>query len=818
MGRLQRLPLLLALLPALLCTLLLLHAAHADALSLAYDRNYGTAYVTILQSTADVPIEAQGYTRRQLELFQDRRVDAAEVYDFQAEQFLRGAAEELYWYPHYTATVVLAVRTDPRIPVHGWADLREGVTIAMPEQSPEREIFFLALTQGLSANRDTAFAHLAQMKAEGRLRFYAMHRGTWGILANAGANDVYVLFAHEAERLIRRGAQLRIVVPAEGTLTLTKGVLSRAPITFSETLPRELDAAGYPPLPPSAAAVHAMPPDFPQVLRTVNTRYHAQIMERPVFMPAEEHERFMVLVLMLPLTVIWGAYIYRRVLHHGARRAVVLLVAMLLLWELTRMVKILTFVHDSALERMLWYLFYVFRAGLSVALLWIAWSADEDAINRRMPPWLKAVFGLNLLLAALILCNDYHQQFFAFTWDNILQEWQEELAWGAYVYWTLWFGEILAALLLLLEKAKQQQVLRPMMMLPFVFFALFVVYSIAYQYVAWVQWPELTALTALFFLALLEICLHTGLMPSNRLHDAFFTHAQLAMRLVNAEGAPVFASALQWDETGRDTRTSRMEIHGGALLWQEDLRLLHERQRQLALACGALERSHTLLRAEHTIRRKLLALTLRRNLSEELEAILAAKRPLLRRFREELMETQDEEQIVRLIRRLNLLSSYLKKRCVLFLKGQEDGTVRSDELAMAVSETCTYLRPLGLHVGVEWAQTELLYTETALALFDAFAEFLTRAAAAGMEHIFCRFTDDTLTFLLEGADWIAPWAAAWQEEHGTAVTTEDRGYARTLTIRPTAAVGKGAGDQAAYPAEDARRTQDEERRDVPWND
>ena len=817
MGRLQRLPLLLALLPALLCALLL-HAAHADALSLAYDRNYGTAYVTILQSTADVPIEAQGYTRRQLELFQDRRVDAAEVYDFQAEQFLRGAAEELYWYPHYTATVVLAVRTDPRIPVHGWADLREGVTIAMPEQSPEREIFFLALAQGISANRDTAFAHLAQMKAEGRLRFYAMHRGTWGILANAGANDVYVLFAHEAERLIRRGARLRIVVPAEGTLTLTKGVLSRAPITFSETLPKELDAAGYPPLSPSAAAVHAMPPDFPHVLRTVNTRYHAQIMERPLFMPAEAHERFMVLVLMLPLTVIWGAYIYRRVLHHGARRAVVLLVAMLLLWELTRMAKILTFVHDSALERMLWYLFYVFRAGLSVALLWIAWSADEDAINRRMPPWLKAVFGLNLLLAALILCNDYHQQFFAFTWDNILQEWQEELAWGAYVYWTLWFGEVLAALLLLLEKAKQQQVLRPMMMLPFVFFALFVVYSIAYQYVAWVQWPELTALTALFFLALLEICLHTGLMPSNRLHEAFFTHAQLAMRLVNAEGAPVFASALQWDETGRDTRTSRMEIHGGALLWQEDLRLLHERQRQLALACGALERSHTLLRAEHTIRRKLLALTLRRNLSEELEAILAAKRPLLRRFREELMETQDEEQIVRLIRRLNLLSSYLKKRCVLFLKGQEDGTVRTDELAMAVSETCTYLRPLGLHVGVEWAQTDLLYTETALALFDAFAEFLTRAAAAGMEHIFCRFTDDTLTFLLEGADWIAPWAAAWQEEHGAAVTTEDRGYARTLTIRPTAAVGKGAGDKAAYTAEDACRTQDEGRRDVPWND
>ena len=123
MGRLQRLPLLLALLPALLCTLLL-HAAHADALSLAYDRNYGTAYVTILQSTADVPIEAQGYTRRQLELFQDRRVDAIEVYDFEAERYRRGTSEELYWYPDFTATIVFAVHKNAPMPIEDWGDLR----------------------------------------------------------------------------------------------------------------------------------------------------------------------------------------------------------------------------------------------------------------------------------------------------------------------------------------------------------------------------------------------------------------------------------------------------------------------------------------------------------------------------------------------------------------------------------------------------------------------------------------------------------------------------------------------------------------------
>ena len=807
MGHLRQLHLCAAGLFALLA--LLLYIPRADALTVAYDQNYGTAYVNVLRRASVEPLEAQGYARRLLELFQDRRADAVEVYDFQAEQFLRGAAEELYWYPHYTATVVLAVHTDAPTPVRRWADLSEDVTIVLPEWSPEREIFFLALVRGLSADVDTAFARLAQMRRDGRLRFYPTHRRMWGILANADRSDVYVLFDHEAEHLIRRGAPLQIVVPAEGTRSVTKGLLSRCPITFRETLPEELDAAGYPPLPPSGTAVHAMPPDFPHVLRAVNTHYHAQIMERPHLAPAEEYARFLILVLMLPLTVIWGACLHRRIRHHGARRAVLLLIAMLLLWELTRMAKILTFVHDSSLERMLWYLFYVFRAGLSVALLWIAWGSDEDVLERTMPPWLKTVFGINLLLAVLVLCNDLHHQFFYFTWDTEMMEWSEHLAWGTYVYWTIWFIEIFAALLLLLEKAKQQQVLRPAMTLPFLLFACFVTYSIAYQYVAWVRWPELTAVTALFFLLLGELCLRTGLMPSNRFHAAFFTNAQLAMRLVNAAGDIVFASAARWDAEGRDTHTARMELRGGAILWQEDLSLLHEQQRRLALTRDALRRSHELLRREHGIRKNLLSLTLRRALSDELEAILAAKRPLLRRFREQLMATEDKGEVTQLLRRLNLLSSYLKKRCVLFLKGQEDGRVRTDELAMAVSEICTYLRPLGLRVGVEWMQPESLRAQAALALFDAFAELLRCAAAEGTESVFCRFTEEYVSFLLEPAPWIAPWAAAWQEEHA-AVMTEDRGYALMLTVFPIAAGAEERDGSAA--AKDAR-----DRGAAPWN-
>ena len=795
-----------------------LSASHASALSLAYDRNYGAAYVNILQGAADVPLEPRGYARNLLDLFQDRRVDAVEIYDFQAERFRRGTSEMLYWYPHFTAAVVLAVWEDAPVSVTGWADLKEGVTIVLPDSSPEREIFFLALAQHIAPDTDASFAQLARMREMGTLRFYPVHRGVRGLFTEGGAHDVYVLFAHEAERLIRRGARLRMIEPQGGTLTCTKGILSRAPIGFSAQLPDDLAAAGYPPVSTDAAAADALPPDFTYALHRINARYYAEIMDRPLLAPREPHDRFTILVLTLVVTVVWGACIRRRLLNHGTRRAVLLLLAMLLLWELDRTVKILTFVHDAPLERLLWYLYYVFRGGLSVALLWIAWSSDEDVLDRTMPPWLRAVFAINLLIAVLILCNDLHHQFFYFTWSTETMEWSEHLSWGAYAYWTLWFSEIFAALLLLLEKAKAQQVLRPAMVLPFVLFALFMVYSIAYQYVEWVTWAELTAVTALFFLLLIELCLRTGLIPSNRFHQAFFTHSQLAMQLVNAKGTPVFTAAVSPRAPSRDVRTERMEVHGGALLWQEDLSLLHEQQRRLALTRDALRRAHLVLREEHTIRRNLLALTLRRKLSDELEAILAAKRPLLRSFREQLMATEDEAEVTLLIRRLNLLSSYLKKRCVLFLKGQEDDHIHADELSMAVSETCTYLRPLGLYVGVEWAQREALRAEAALSLFDFFAELLTRAAMEAASEVFCRFAGGAAFFLIEEADWIAPWTEDWQERHRVSITRRDHDYALALTVCPASAVSDAAHNAAQAAGDAAPSSQAEDKEERTWND
>ena len=218
-------------------------------------------------------------------------------------------------------------------------------------------------------------------------------------------------------------------------------------------------------------------------------------------------------------------------------------------------------------------------------------------------------------------------------------------------------------------------------------------------------------------------------------------------------------------------------------MWHEDLSRLHERQQQLALLRDALQRSHMLLRREHRIRKEHLTLTLKKQLSEELETILESKRPLLRHYRTQLMKITAPEKVTRLIRWLNLLSSYLKKRCVLFLKGQENGFIRADELSMAISEICSYLRLLDLRVGVDWALRSPVRTETALALFDFFAEFLAYGARQHTQDIFCRFHSDDapcVVFMMPQEEWIIPWTAAWHQ-HKMNIVQSDLGYALSVT-------------------------------------
>lgn len=466
--------------------------------------------------------------------------------------------------------------------------------------------------------------------------------------------------------------------------------------------------------------------------------------------------RHLAYAFMPAVTLLWGEALRARFLYRGARRAVRLLVAALLAWQSVRLLKyMLEPVPDAGdgLINAFWYLYYIFRAALPVALLWIAHVADRDAVARRMPPHLLALLLLNLVLAAAILTNDWHEQVFSFPQEREGGEWEEKLEWGAYAYWTIWFLEVFAALAILWVKAGLQKIWRPQMVLPVALCGLFLAYSIFYNFLPLVR-IDVTFTTTGFFLLLLELCLQTGLMPSNDEHESFFREASPGLMLL--------------DEKGRARLVSKAVPGGEA-----------ERKRILAQANRALARRRRYLEREAPKRRERAAQMMQDRLREEVESLLKGLRPYFREFREEILKTEGEAQ-KHAVYKLNLLATYTKKRCVLFLKSEESGRIALEDLEMASSEICSALRAFRLHAAIDWKMPDEMPAQTALLAFDALTTFLAEAARSrAAEDIYVTMAEARVTFLVEqqGA-WLARWQALWHEGHAASqIAVKDLGYA-----------------------------------------
>lgn len=170
-------------------------------------------------------------------------------------------------------------------------------------------------------------------------------------------------------------------------------------------------------------------------------------------------------------------------------------------------------------------------------------------------------------------------------------------------------------------------------------------------------------------------------------------------------------------------------------------------------------------------------------LRREVEALLEELRPYFREFREEILRTEGQER-EHAVHKLNLLATYTKKRCVLFLKSEESGTIAIEELEMAASEICSALRAFHVHAAITWSMLKVLPAQGALLAFDALVTFLAEAARSRPEQeVYVTMGEKSVTFLVDEHDtWVDRWQSLWQEKHGEGcISCRDLGYAVSVT-------------------------------------
>lgn len=749
-----------------------------------YDHNDGQAYGRILaELTGD---EVQGQPSSQLlRWLAEDEVLAIEAYDVQAAVLQQNRRIPYYWYPHYTATVVLAVADTCPFPITGWQSLAAApVSLALTADEPESLFFMQAMSYGLDRNLSgqAGMDLLQRIQEQGRLQ---MAEGPQHLPA-----QVWGLFDYQARQWQRRGAPIHLVVPVEGTLSFQKGLLAKRPLALDDyKLSEILISQDYTLIPPSPSQYisenEMLFQEADKISRQID--YRLSKVHRLTSLTGINHLTWYMAALFL--VILWGCRLRRQVLQPPVRQAYLGVIITLCAWILLRCFKLSFPVFWADGIRWSWYSYYLFYGILISLLVWIGYVASHIGLTRSCPGWLKGLFVGNLLLAIGILTNDFHQWAFTFSADVIVAD--SDHGYGP-LYFLLAFSygaEFLAVNGALCYTSLHQRVGPSWrLVLPLACTLVYGGYVIGY---AWglpnVFRSELILTTVICTLVWLEIVTKGRFLPANEGYVEFFRQSNLAMQLYDDTGRVCYASHDVERKVQTDWEAQSMPIRGGWVRWYRDIRPLREKQAALRRVNQALTRSYELRCRASAVRRQVVDRQVRQRIYRELEEIIAQKRPAIEERLTYLKTARPGPDTDAVVCWLHILACYLKKRCVLLLRGREDGTLDARELALAVQESQRYLDQAGLQGRVGFDLDGSLPASAALTLYDVFEEVGEAALAQHESYWLCQFREAENHWIFslvlekgEGPDWLPAWQGL--AAYDVAVRCDDTGYGQRLTV------------------------------------
>lgn len=690
-------------------------------MDILYDDRLGDGYGAVLHREVGLyPYRIRGDRDFLFEVMADPLVEAIEVYEFQAETLLQNGLVPLYWYPHYTVSMVLAVDDHVPLPVNDWRDLVSlPVTVGIPVDPVNRDLAVMALSYGLSGElrQSAGIRALKQIHREGRLRMDSSHGYSHFLQSQSHEPaHVYIVSDVEVRRWIGEGRPVHVVYPASSTLSFRKGLLSKRPLFLEEKrIGERLRQMGYDTAPPENILTGEEREHFMEEMDRVSMKYQVLY---PYTLKSLVPSHILY-IFMIFVAVNWGNDMRRRMKGRRAETYGALMIFTAVLWLLTRTMANVMPNEYVTLRRYNWYSYYAYIAVLMVLILFLSFDGDKEKGTGTSPLFLKAAALLDLSLAILVMTNDWHHLVFSFPEGLRGAADIHDYEWGYYALAAIYAGELALVSGWLTRKALRQHIGGIKLFFPVVILSLYLVYVVCYALGMGVALSsDFTFTTVAAFFLWMELMIDSHMIEGNRGYTDFFSYSPLAMEIRDRSGHPVYRCAgWQGSAPGRELKT--IPVQGGRALWWRDVRELKEKKRELSLVNQALVRSHEISEKEADIRRSYMRLSEEWKVFRELETIVKRKGQEILRYARFLKTAIPGNRADEAVFRLNILASYVKKRCILYLKGKETDFLDIRELTLAVDELFRCLSLRGIHCVLNMdLEEEVLPLPFALTLYD----------------------------------------------------------------------------------------------------
>ena len=402
----------------------------------------------------------------------------------------------------------------------------------------------------------------------------------------------------------------------------------------------------------------------------------------------------------ISLLFTWVVSLHRRLMNKNVRRLMLAVGCLMLFWLIDKIVKWdFTGSVTHPLVRYLWYGFYVGMLFIPTLGAFIINYLGKPE-NYAHPARLNYLLIPPAVLLALVFTNDLHQKVFVFYNGYINFDLDYSYDWIYYIVmgWFIVMGFYFVVSMLLKSRVPGSRRLQKMPILIMTFAALF-----------WTGYSmrlyncDLTVMDILIIVLLLESAIQSGLLPSNTSYQQLFDATTIPVQIIDRDYQPhyVSAGAMPVSETkmrqsesgtvhmGRSLLNSA-PIYGGRVVWEDDISELTALQQQLQDAQEQLGEENTLLQAELDLKEQ-RAKTDEKNrlydrIAEEVEPQLIKTDMLLQRI------AQEPENREKLLAKVCVLGSYIKRRGNLLLLGEDAKRISARELEYCIRESLENLR------------------------------------------------------------------------------------------------------------------------------
>lgn len=576
--------------------------------------------------------------------------------------------------------------------------------------------------------------------------------------------DVALVLSHQKSFLQTEYPDLEFIVPLEGTVKYSMGLISKPELDLTHVEQAGKDDLADVTLLGKVATVTDYE-EFHQVSKNHDFLYRREVLQSRLYSPINIYTTLLTYLAICVIIVVWLVSLYLRIVNQKTRNTMLAVTFTMLFWQLLLIIKRLT--RNDLVALYAWYLYYIAILFLPFLLLRLLYSESfpSDQHNKR----LNIIFGISFFLVLLTVTNNLHQLVFTFPENIKIADMSHDYSYGFMFYvlsvWVLALYILMGIRFIIIAKRLPN---KWRLLAPISIAIIYLTYSIGYIFnVGFFRQSDFGLTVIILYLLFIESWYFAGIFSGHYYYKNIFSGSKLNLLILDQKKKPFLStqaqipasvnSALEQLKPGQnDILNQELEsdfiinlnpIRGGYAYWWQDISEQKEYQKRLTELSEQLREGNLLLEQREIIEgrawRARWLTEIYHTLVADLEKELTDARRDFQKLIEEGKDLSENLEVgqPKALADLAFSVQILKRKANLLLLGEIMSSVPLNELLISTEEIFSQLGVNFIILNLDTKDVHLDFAD-AIILYEIFSGIGKNVQQSNIQDISLKLTLD----------------------------------------------------------------------------